>query len=133
MGALRLALGCASDKQPEPAAVEKCEPDATGRIGKPPAAGSCSEALPSAVGCPASAPSYKAEISTIIGMRCAPCHTPGGLAQPPFNNYFNTFIPRAEMTETVRSCVMPPSCAPQLTPDERQKLLQWLVCDAPEN
>jgi len=33
----------------------------------------------------------------------------------------------------IYGCVMPPASAPPLTPEERQTLLSWFVCGAPEN
>jgi hypothetical protein len=47
--------------------------------------------------------------------------------------YDEVHLIRAGILNQVFGCLMPPSCAPQLTPDERQKILQWFVCLTPNN
>jgi hypothetical protein len=86
--------------------------------------------------CPDPAPSYATDIKPIIDKYCVGCHSPGGVeANRPL-------IPWAELNARYGSvlqrvyffCSMPPADAPQLTdPTERETLLGWLECMAPDN
>jgi len=100
---------------------------------------SCPSDLPSA--CPADAgaiPSYAHEIKSIIEERCFPCHAPGGAAVDRFD--FSQYDGAkgvqknaADMLSNIYSCNMPPRDAGAPTEAERQALLTWLVCRAPNN
>lgn len=96
----------------------------------PPA--NCPNDVPSA--CVDPAPSYRSTITAVIATRCQPCHRAGGLAPDKlFDTYAQVYKARTTMLNRVTRCIMPPACAPQPTPTERHDLLQWLVCDAPNN
>jgi len=92
----------------------------------------CPDVLPS--GCDGPAPSYKDSVAPTIATYCQPCHRSGGMApDKPFDTYAHVYTYRRTMLDRVNRCLMPLSCAPQPTTAERQQLLQWLVCAAPQN
>jgi hypothetical protein len=86
--------------------------------------------------CPSPAPSFSGEVQGVIQSRCAPsCHEPGGQEENrPLQRYADQIYPqRKQMLLQVGSCRMPLAGATPLTADERQALLGWLVCGAPNN
>jgi uncharacterized membrane protein len=97
----------------------------------PPA--SCPRDIPAS--CPAPAPSFSAEVQAIFQAKCVPCHAPGGQeATKPYTSLeLIQRQPLSTMLGQVYNCAMPPATAPQLTADERQALLGWLVCMRPDN
>jgi uncharacterized membrane protein len=98
-----------------------------------PEAAACPNDLPAA--CPQPPPSYKNDVRSIIDRRCNGCHANGGVAarRNDFSTYDNVANQRSAILNQVYACYMPPPDAGQPTPDERQKLLGWLVCKAPNN
>jgi len=111
------------------AAIAAC----TSSSGDAPEAGACPQDLPAS--CPTPTPSWDADIQPLVGRRCTPCHFPGGQAFPAqnFTTYDEVYKRRSAMLNQVYGCVMPPVDAGQLTDAERQALLGWLVCHAPNN
>jgi len=104
-----------------------------GSIGGPPPA-SCPNDLPPNTDCPGASPSYQSEIATIVQERCTVCHAPGGIETSKlFGSYKLVHDQRATMLNFIYHCQMPPTCATQLTPDERGKLLKWFICGALDN
>jgi hypothetical protein len=104
-----------------------------GSIGDP-APPNCPDDQPSQSDCPDATPSYQSEIAPIIQERCTVCHVPGGLEPDKLFDSYERILPqRARMLVFIYSCRMPPTCATQLTSDERRKLLKWFVCSAPNN
>jgi uncharacterized membrane protein len=96
------------------------------------AAVSCPNDAPES--CPSPAPSYSGQVQAIIQSRCTTCHAPGGLEPTkPLQTYTQVNDLRLMLLTQVASCRMPLSGAPPLSPDERQALLGWLVCGAPNN
>ncbi len=95
--------------------------------------GSCPNDLPQA--CASNVPSYKTDITPVIGNKCNQCHTDGGpgSAKFDFSTYNNVYAGRSSMLNQVYACRMPPSDASALTSDERASLLNWFVCHAPNN
>ncbi len=96
-------------------------------------AGACPNDLPQA--CPSNVPSYKNNVSSIIGDKCNACHGDGGVAASKFEftSYANVYAGRSSMLDQVYACRMPPADASALTPDERAAMLAWFVCHAPQN
>jgi len=92
----------------------------------------CPSDIPSV--CPTPAPSWDGGVEALIAARCGICHKPGGLAfDKPFSNYADVYSYRGEMLDQVYSCYMPPPDGGTLAPSERQQLLGWFVCGAPNN
>jgi uncharacterized membrane protein len=85
--------------------------------------------------CPANAPSYNAQVQPLMANRCLPCHAPGGVADArrDFTTHERVAQHRSAMLTQLSACLMPPANGTPLQPHERQLLLQWLVCDAPNN
>ncbi len=128
-----LSTACSQGDPASPGS--QLQPDA----GAADASSSCPSDLPSA--CPVDAgaiPSYAGEIKAIIAERCFPCHAPGGVAVSAFDfSHYDgakgVHQNAAEMLSNVYACVMPPSDAGAPTEAERQALLTWLICKAPNN
>ena len=94
----------------------------------------CPNDLPAA--CPEPTPSYVADASPIFEDRCFECHGPGGKAQSKhdFSTYDDVYRQRSPILNAVYACKMPPAdAASELSLEERQALLAWLVCGAPED
>ncbi len=97
------------------------------------AGSSCPKGLPTC----SAAPSYANDIAPLVAARCVACHSPGGVAA---DRDLTTWAGISNLESTVLaqvySCMMPPADAgpgDALTPAEREELLQWLVCGAPDN
>jgi hypothetical protein len=93
----------------------------------------CPRDLPDA--CPSLAPSWMNDVQGIINHRCSPCHVPGGVEFPrvDLSTYAKVHQSFGAILSNVYACVMPPPDAEAPTPAERQALLEWLVCMAPDN
>jgi hypothetical protein len=92
----------------------------------------CPNDLPSA--CPAVVPSYANEIAPLISGSCFPCHAPGGQeAVTPLTSYQQVYFYRTSVLDQVYHCIMPLAGSPGLTATERADLLNWLICNAPNN
>ena len=92
----------------------------------------CPNDLPGA--CPSPAPSWSREVSRVVGRSCTPCHSPtGAVANRPLGTWAEVFAQRQPVLTQVYSCRMPNDGGVPLTVDERQAVLGWLVCGAPQN
>jgi hypothetical protein len=91
----------------------------------------CPAGLPDGADCPSASPIYD-EVAPIFAARCTICHHPGGLeTRYQFNTYSAIHADptvRRDILFQIFSCRMPPSCAPNLAPDERSALLEWFIC-----
>jgi hypothetical protein len=89
--------------------------------------------------CAATPPSWQNDVQPLIGAYCLRCHVDGGVAPPQFDysTYQGVFQSRAVILTQVDQCKMPPSDAapPAAMPSqqERQTLISWLACNAPNN
>jgi hypothetical protein len=96
--------------------------------------GGCARDLPAS--CPSPVPSWTTDVQPAIERSCAPCHLPGGIAAPlhDFSMYAGVYGQRGSVLGAVSSCRMPlAGGAAPLAPADREKLLAWLVCGAPQN
>jgi uncharacterized membrane protein len=100
--------------------------------GPGPTTGSCpNDVVPT---CPATAPSFAGEVNAIVQSRCVACHAPGGLASNrAFTSYDDIQRQSGPMLNQLFNCRMPPADAPQPSDAEKQTLLEWLACGAPNN
>jgi uncharacterized membrane protein len=102
--------------------------------GSPDPVTNCPNDLP--MSCPSPAPSFAGEVNAIIQDRCATCHAPGQqsptLPMQTYDQILALALHRG-MLNQVSTCRMPLAGGPPLTTDERQVLMAWLVCGAPNN
>jgi hypothetical protein len=100
----------------------------------PPADSACPPGPPT---CPSPAPSYATQVSGIIQTNCVPCHGPGGVeATLPFATYDDitgTSGRYMDMYFQLHACKMPPPDAGQPSEADREAILAWLLCQAPNN
>jgi len=96
----------------------------------------CPNDRPTEDDCPTASPFY-AEVAPIFATRCAICHGASGLeTKYQFDTYaevHDVVAVRSLILFQIYNCRMPPSCAPNLSPDERRTMLKWFVCGAPES
>jgi hypothetical protein len=102
------------------------------------AASSCTTPPPVDPACPeAGAPSFTSDVLPIFNTICVNCHRPGGQeSKTLLTNYAQIHGDAQEVFNQVfLSCAMPPpgDASPPLTDDERQTLLDWLACGAPDD
>ena len=84
--------------------------------------------------CPIPSPTFVANAEPIFQARCQPCHAPGGpKADVPLTTWTQIERRLSTVVSLVNSCMMPPPGALALTSDERQTLLGWFACNAPNN
>jgi hypothetical protein len=89
--------------------------------------------------CPTTPPSWQNDVQPLVATYCLRCHSDGGVAPPQFNytTYQGVFRARSVILTQLDQCLMPPADASPPaalpTPAERQTLVSWLVCGAPEN
>jgi hypothetical protein len=94
--------------------------------------GGCPDDLPAS--CPADAPGYAATIAPILTDLCTSCHGPGGTASNELlGTYAQVYATRGSVLDQVYACRMPPAGSVSLTLAQRQELLAWLVCGAPDD
>ena len=95
-------------------------------------AGTCPDDLPKS--CPSPVPSYSKDIVPIMRESCANpgCHSSTGVAGYPETTYAEVFAQRSPILDQLNDCLMPPNTYP-LTAQQREALLAWLVCGAPDN
>jgi uncharacterized membrane protein len=89
--------------------------------------------------CPSPQPSWATEVQPLIQARCYMCHSEGGIEWPKWDlsSYSSASMNRMEVLTQVFHCWMPPGDAsppvPLLTNAERQTIVQWIACGAPDN
>jgi hypothetical protein len=87
---------------------------------------SCSHSPP--VGCPATAPSFDAQVRPVLEQRCFGCHAGDGAAaeEHDFSTMERVWTARRAIADEVATCAMPPK-AP-LDDSEANTLLLWAAC-----
>ncbi len=85
--------------------------------------------------CPSPEPSFSKDVQPIIQSNCDLCHLPGDPSYPgfPYDSYADDKKYASEMLNFVSSCLMPKPPGPPLTEAQRQALMGWVVCGAPNN
>jgi hypothetical protein len=78
--------------------------------------------------CPAPAPNY-ADVTPFFEKHCVSCHTPADNEN--MTTYDGVTWQKSNVMSDLLGCTMP-SVPPWPTMDERQKILEWLACDAPQ-
>ncbi len=81
--------------------------------------------------CPATPPSYAADVAPILEKSCVYCHTAdGAAAAEPLDTRQGAIDQHDNMLADVAACTMPADG--KLAPDERTTLLAWIACGEPE-
>jgi hypothetical protein len=85
--------------------------------------------------CPATPPSWESDVQPIVLAYCTQCHGKGGVEQPVFDSttYQSVFVARSEIATVTVNCSMPPSGSSAPDAAQRQTLLSWIACGAPDN
>ena len=93
----------------------------------------CPNDLPPA--CPSTVPSFNRDIQSLMQGQCGTCHSPSGTAPDRrFLTYADAFSQRSAFLNQVFSCNMPPLGAVEgFSVPNRELVLTWLVCGAPNN
>jgi hypothetical protein len=85
--------------------------------------------------CPTPPPSWKTDVQPIITTYCVSCHSPGGQAPSQFD--YTTFAGvhqnSTEILTQVIQCLMPQPGASPMPAADRQTLVGWAACGAPNN
>jgi hypothetical protein len=86
-------------------------------------------------GCVPPVPSWMNGVQAIINKRCYPCHFPDGVEYPrvDLSSYKAVHGIYGPVLSLEKACAMPPPDAAQPTPAEREELVAWLICAAPNN
>lgn len=104
-----------------------------GAAAGPDDADTCPNDLPTRQACADGVPSYRLDVAPIIDQRCNICHYTGNTqSSVVLSDYAAVFERRRTVQSRIYACAMPPEPAPPLAPAERAALLEWLVCDAPD-
>lgn len=74
-------------------------------------------------------------VKNIIRARCSPCHFPNGVddSKRDYSTYQSVASRFGSVLTSVAGCHMPPCDSGAPTLAEREALLAWLVCGAPNN
>lgn len=94
-------------------------------------ASGCPANLPAS--CPADAATYRSTIAPLVAASCGPCHSPGGTSVHYLTTHAEISALRGPVLNQVYACRMPPAYYPPLTAAQRDDLLGWLVCGAPDD
>jgi mono/diheme cytochrome c family protein len=85
--------------------------------------------------CPSNVPSYASDVAPIMQAYCVSCHGPGGsVANKPLDSYAGVQKYSSAVGNLTSTCAMPPaSAAAQPATADRDTILAWLACGAPDN
>lgn len=90
----------------------------------------CAPTAPSE--CPNPAPRY-ADVAPIFEQRCASCHNGAKDAPWPLDTYGHVADWATVVRDELLQCLMPPEdSGVEMPPEERQAILVWVRCGAPE-
>ena len=93
-----------------------------------------SECVEAPSSCPSEVPSYKTDVAPLFQKYCVSCHVAGGVQPDPLlDTHAGVAAEAGEVKEQIASCAMPQAGSAQPTDAERETLLAWLVCGAPDN
>jgi len=95
---------------------------------------SCGATLPDSASCSSSSPSYANDVAPIVETHCLECHFAGNRVSSVVLETHAQLAASKQLVETrLYRCQMPPSDGPALALDDRETLLQWIVCGAQDN
>lgn len=91
----------------------------------------CSVNVPES--CPDPSLSYAASIGDILSSNCQPCHAAGGVERAvPLTDYSDVSKRLTSIAGQLETCTMPPAGSPPISASDRQTVLDWIVCGAPQ-
>jgi hypothetical protein len=92
-------------------------------------------ALPPDISCPSRPPSFAADVLPILNQRCNNCHDPNLVNGPwPLQDYYDVSAWQGQIAADLVNCTMPPPDGGTTLPEpEREQLITWIVCGAPNN
>jgi len=94
----------------------------------------CSATLPSDQACATSTPSYAADVAPIVQADCLPCHFTGNTYSSQVFETPKQLHDNRQLAETqLYRCQMPPADGGTIDTMDRETLLAWLACGAPDN
>jgi uncharacterized membrane protein len=94
----------------------------------------CQATLPDGSDCNGATPSYATEIAPLVETHCLDCHFAGNHNSSVVLETQSELNRQRGLVETqVYRCQMPPSDGVALSTGDRARLLEWLVCGAPDN
>jgi hypothetical protein len=102
------------------------DPADSGAAACPSLAGNCSKIVKAN-------PSYARDVAPILQDNCVTCHSPKGGYGYNLVTYEEVHDQAGAMITWISDCTMPPSTYPPLETTQRQTLLDWLACGAPNN
>jgi hypothetical protein len=84
--------------------------------------------------CPTPKPSFKNDIVPLLNAKCGACHTDQPDHPWPLVDYNTVHDWKAQFTQDLLACTMPPvDAGATLTDQERGLFIAWVVCGAPYN
>jgi len=79
-------------------------------------------------------PSYASDVSPIFFQYCTSCHEANGSQSgKPLDSWSNASKLSSKVKDQVSGCSMPPDGNPQPSAAERDVILSWIACGAPNN
>lgn len=94
--------------------------------------GSCGASTPAS--CPSTTPSYATDVAPLMAKYCTSCHIAGGQeSDKPLDSHAALSGQSGDVQGQIAGCDMPPSGSTQPTDAERNTILAWIVCGAPDN
>jgi len=112
--------------------VLACGAAACGPGSEQPPPNTCPNDVPDT--CPSPAPAFAADVQPVFADHCVTCHSPTGQEPSfPFQSYAQIAAQKISILGQIHACLMPPPSEVQLTSAERQAVLGWIVCGAPND
>jgi cytochrome c5 len=97
------------------------------------AAGPCTAMVPDE-SCPKPTPAYATDVVPIFEAKCNTCHDGKDGGPWPLTDHADVVHWRTQVFSVLVDCTMPPPKGTgDLTSSERQTLINWLACGAPDN
>jgi hypothetical protein len=81
--------------------------------------------------CVQPSPTFTADVLPILNQRCSSCHVPDSGVWP-LDTYTHVADWQASLVYDILNCTMPPADAGTLPANERDTILNWVACGAPE-
>jgi hypothetical protein len=94
----------------------------------------CTAGAPASCPAATATPSYSLDVAPVLRTYCTGCHAPGGQEHYlPLDTYHRVSGLAGLVEGEVGGCDMPPPEASQPTQAQRNIVLDWIACGAPNN